>query len=74
MSLRFHFPEAARTDREMPELFQLLHMSGVGIVVIILAVAFVLIRLGHAAIGLLRAWDDYRAERVRRIRRPPSAN
>jgi hypothetical protein len=57
----------------MAELFQLLQTPGLEAVAIVFAVAFLLIRLGHAAIGLLRAWDDYRAERPRRVSRPPGA-
>jgi succinate dehydrogenase hydrophobic anchor subunit len=57
----------------MAELLRLLQAPGLEGVAVVFATAFLAIRLGHALIGLLRAWEDYRAERLRRPGRPPGA-
>lgn len=56
----------------MAELIRLLQTPGLEGIVVVFAAAFLTIRLGHALIGLLRAWDDYREDRVRRPGGPPS--
>jgi succinate dehydrogenase hydrophobic anchor subunit len=58
----------------MAELFRLLQTPGLEAVAIVFAAAFLLIRLGHALIGLAEAWDTYhQAKRLRRLSKPPGA-
>jgi hypothetical protein len=71
--LRLPFRERARTGREMAELLRLLQTPGLEAVAIVFAAAFLLIRLGHALIGLAEAWDTYQAKRLRRLSKPPGA-
>lgn len=49
----------------MPGLLQLLQTPGLGIAAVFFASAFLAVRLGHAVIGLLEAWEDYRSRRLR---------
>jgi hypothetical protein len=54
----------------MAELLRLASLPGpTAYIVIVLGTCFAVVELAHRILGLLRAWDEYRAARLEALRR-----